>query len=161
MEDYGIWVEQTATDRTGFYRLTFTRDAEAGILLNLGGYLASTTIRNARVRRVGEHEIEGSFDTYRPPLGRPRERQGLLRRPFRPAVRPARRMGRHTPLFRNRLARRLLRNHQAPPARSTELPGLPHIGRRGILRRPYGRLHPCPHGRIVRQYGKCTGEPHA
>ncbi len=31
LEDYGIWVEQTATDRTGFYRLTFTRDAEAGI----------------------------------------------------------------------------------------------------------------------------------
>ena len=25
LEDYGIWVEQTATDRTGFYRLTFTR----------------------------------------------------------------------------------------------------------------------------------------
>lgn len=64
LEDYGIWVEQTATDRTGFYRLTFTRDAEAGILLNLGGYLASTTMCNARVRRVGEHEIEGSFDTY-------------------------------------------------------------------------------------------------
>lgn len=53
LEDYGIWVEQTATDRTGFYRLTFTRDAEAGILLNLGGYLASTTMCNARVRRVG------------------------------------------------------------------------------------------------------------
>ena len=52
LEDYGIWVEQTATDRTGFYRLTFTRDAEAGILLNLGGYLASTTMCNARVRRV-------------------------------------------------------------------------------------------------------------
>ena len=64
LEDYGIWVEQTATDRTGFYRLTFTRDAEAGILLNLGGYLASTTMCNARVQRVGEHEIEGSFDTY-------------------------------------------------------------------------------------------------
>lgn len=64
LEDYGIWAEQTATDRTGFYRLTFTRDAEAGILLNLGGYLASTTMCNARVRRVGEHEIEGSFDTY-------------------------------------------------------------------------------------------------
>lgn len=64
LEDYGIWVEQTATDRTGFYRLTFTRDAEADILLNLGCYLVSTTMCNARVRRVGEHEIEGSFDTY-------------------------------------------------------------------------------------------------
>ena len=57
LEDYGIWVEQTATDRTGFYRLTFTRDAEAGILLNLGGYLASTTMCNARVRRCGELPI--------------------------------------------------------------------------------------------------------
>lgn len=64
LKDYGIWVEQTATDRTGLYRLTFTHDAEADLLINLGGYLASTTMRNARVRRVGEREIEGSFDTY-------------------------------------------------------------------------------------------------
>lgn len=64
LKDYGIWVEQTATDRTGFYRLTFTRDAEADLLVNLGGYLASTTMRNARVKRVGNNEIEGSFDTY-------------------------------------------------------------------------------------------------
>ena len=36
LEDYGIWVEQTATDRTGFYRLTFTRDMAEGILWLLG-----------------------------------------------------------------------------------------------------------------------------
>lgn len=64
LKDYGIWVEQTATDRTGLYRLTFTRDDEADILVNLGGYLASTTMRNARVHRVGDREIAGSFDTY-------------------------------------------------------------------------------------------------
>ena len=64
LKDHGIWVEQTATDRTGLYRLTFIRDAEADLLVNLGGYLASTTMRNARVKRIGNHEIEGSFDTY-------------------------------------------------------------------------------------------------
>ena len=64
LKRYGIWVEQTATDRTGFYRLTFTRDTEADLLINLGGYLASTTMCNARVGRVGNREIEGSFDTY-------------------------------------------------------------------------------------------------
>ena len=26
---------------------------------------------------------------------------------------------------------------------------------------PVSYTHLCPHGRIVRQYGKCTGEPHA
>jgi predicted alpha-1,2-mannosidase len=64
LKDYGIWVEQTATNRTGFYRLTFTRNSEAAMLVNLGGYLASTTMRGARVKRVGDREIEGSFDTY-------------------------------------------------------------------------------------------------
>ncbi len=64
LQKYGVWVEQTATDRTGMYRFIFTRDDEADILINLGGYLASTTMRNARVERVSDTEIEGSFDTY-------------------------------------------------------------------------------------------------
>lgn len=64
LKDYGIWVEQTATDRTGMYRLTFTQDSDADILVNLGGYVASTTMRNADVKKVSNNEIEGSFDTY-------------------------------------------------------------------------------------------------
>ncbi len=64
LRDYGIWTEQTATDRTGMYRLTFTKNTGADILVNLGGYIASTTMRNAAVKKVSPYEIEGSFDTY-------------------------------------------------------------------------------------------------
>lgn len=35
LEKYNTWVEQTTTDRVSFYRLTYTEDATAHILLNL------------------------------------------------------------------------------------------------------------------------------
>lgn len=78
LKDYGIWVEQTATDRTGMYRLTFTQDSDADILVNLGGYIASTTMRNADVKKVSNNEIEGSFDTYGRRLGRSGECEGTF-----------------------------------------------------------------------------------
>lgn len=63
LEDHGIWVEQTATDRASFYRLTYTKDAPSRILLNLGGYLATATMTDASVSKVSERELEGSFNT--------------------------------------------------------------------------------------------------
>ena len=52
LKDYGIWVEQTATDRTGegCVGFTFTRNSDADYFVNLGGYIASTTMRNADVK---------------------------------------------------------------------------------------------------------------
>ena len=44
LEKYNTWVEQTTTDRVSFYRLTYTEDATAHILLNLGGYVATSTM---------------------------------------------------------------------------------------------------------------------
>lgn len=63
LEKYDTWVEQTATDRASFYRLTYTKDCETDILLNLGGYVGTSTMVNAQVKRSGPNEISGSFDT--------------------------------------------------------------------------------------------------
>ncbi len=63
LDDYGIWVEQTATDRVSLYRMRFTRDAQANLLLGLGGYLSTTTMNDCRVTRVSDTEIEGSVNT--------------------------------------------------------------------------------------------------
>lgn len=63
LEKYHTWVEQTATDRVSFYRLTYTKDALANILLNLGGYVATSTMVNAHVQKTGTDELSGYFDT--------------------------------------------------------------------------------------------------
>ena len=63
LERYKTWVEQTATDRVSFYRLRYTEDAEANILVNLGGYVSTSTMTGARVKKVSDTEIEGSFNT--------------------------------------------------------------------------------------------------
>ncbi len=63
LNDYDTWVEQTVTDRVSMYRMTFTRDNTANILLNLGGYLSTSTMTDARVQKISNTEIEGSFNT--------------------------------------------------------------------------------------------------
>ncbi|MCP4312392.1 MAG: glycoside hydrolase family 92 protein, partial [Bacteroidetes bacterium] len=63
LEKYSTWVEQTATDRVSMYRLRYTEDAEAKILLNLGGYVSTSTMTGARVTKVSATELEGSINT--------------------------------------------------------------------------------------------------
>lgn len=63
LEKYNTWVEQTATDRVSFYRLTYTEDMSANILFNLGGYVATSTMVNARVFKTDSNELTGYFDT--------------------------------------------------------------------------------------------------
>lgn len=63
MKDYHVWVEQTTTDRVSFYRLTYTRDAISKILLNLGGYVSTSTMTDALVNKVSNTELEGSVNT--------------------------------------------------------------------------------------------------
>ncbi|MDR2848125.1 MAG: GH92 family glycosyl hydrolase [Bacteroidales bacterium] len=63
LQDYGIWVEQTATDRVSFYRLRYTKDGEANLLLNLGGYVSTATMNDCRVTKLSNTEIEGSINT--------------------------------------------------------------------------------------------------
>lgn len=45
------------------YRLTYTEDATAHILLNLGGYVATSTMVNAHVNKTSSNELTGYFDT--------------------------------------------------------------------------------------------------
>ncbi|MCK5346672.1 MAG: glycoside hydrolase family 92 protein, partial [Candidatus Heimdallarchaeota archaeon] len=61
LNDYDIWVEQTVTDRVSMYRMTFTKDNNVNLLLNLGGYLCTSTMTNAFVKKVSDTELEGSF----------------------------------------------------------------------------------------------------
>jgi len=63
LKDHHIWVEQTTTDRVSFYRLTYTRDAVSKVLLNLGGYVSTSTMTDARVNKVSDTELEGSVNT--------------------------------------------------------------------------------------------------
>lgn len=63
LEKYNVWVEQTATERVSFYRLTYTQESLSGILLNLGGYVSTSTMVNAKVYKTGTDELTGYFDT--------------------------------------------------------------------------------------------------
>ncbi len=63
LEDHGIWVEQTSSDRVSMYRLTYTKKDMSQVLLNLGGYLSTSTMTDARVSKISNTELEGSFNT--------------------------------------------------------------------------------------------------
>lgn len=63
LKNYNIWVELTATDRVSFYRLTYTRDGVSKILVNLGGYVSTATMTDARVKKVSNTELEGEVNT--------------------------------------------------------------------------------------------------
>lgn len=68
-----IWTELTATERVSFYRFRYTEDAQARIIVNLGGYLANCTMENAVVTRRSDTEIEGSVSTVKRYWGGPED----------------------------------------------------------------------------------------
>ena len=61
LKDYNTWVEYTGTTRASIFRMTYTQSDRASILINLGGYLGSTTMSGAKSKVVNEHKMEGSF----------------------------------------------------------------------------------------------------
>lgn len=63
LDRYDLWTEQTVTDRTGFYRMTYTRPGAAKVLVSLGGFIANSTMINASATQTADNEIAGSFDT--------------------------------------------------------------------------------------------------
>lgn len=63
LDKYNTWVEQTAADRISFYRFTYTKDALANVLINLGGYVGEATMNDARVTKVSNTRIDGSVNT--------------------------------------------------------------------------------------------------
>ncbi|MBC9797025.1 GH92 family glycosyl hydrolase [Sinomicrobium weinanense] len=73
LKDHHTWAELTSTERVSFYRFRFTRDMEAQILLNLGGYVSNINMENARILRSGKNAIEGYFSTTGRFWGGPRD----------------------------------------------------------------------------------------
>ncbi|MGN6420012.1 MAG: GH92 family glycosyl hydrolase [Pseudobacter sp.] len=67
------WVELTSTDRVSFYRFTWTQDMKARILTNLGTHVSNATMANVDVRKVNDHEIEGSFSSTKRYWGGPKD----------------------------------------------------------------------------------------
>lgn len=63
LRDHKTWVELTSTDRTAFYRFTYTEDMAAQIIANLGGHISNSRMTNAEVRKANATELEGSFST--------------------------------------------------------------------------------------------------
>lgn len=63
LQDHKVWVEQTATERVNFYRFRYTEDSDARIIINLHGHISNTTMKDARIEKVNDREIVGSFST--------------------------------------------------------------------------------------------------
>ena len=59
LDDLGIRVELTATDRVGFHRYTFPSDSDRFLTFDLGSELGPCEMSDAFVRRVTDTEIEG------------------------------------------------------------------------------------------------------
>ena len=73
LRDHHTWVEQTATDRVSLYKFRFTKDMEAQILTNLGGYVNSSTMADADVTKVSDREFAGSFSSIKRYWGGPKD----------------------------------------------------------------------------------------
>ncbi len=64
LDKYNMWVEQTATDRVSVYRCTYADAAsDAALLLNLSGYIGTTTMVNPKVERVDDNTFAGELTT--------------------------------------------------------------------------------------------------
>lgn len=61
LKDYDTWVELTSTTRSSIYRFSFNKKNKASILTNVGGYLGNSTMHGAKVRKVSNTKIEGTF----------------------------------------------------------------------------------------------------
>lgn len=67
------WVEHTATERVSFYRFRYPEDMRTQLLVNLGGYMGSSTMANAGVKKINEKEFEGSFSSIKRYWGGPKD----------------------------------------------------------------------------------------
>ncbi|MDP4186879.1 MAG: GH92 family glycosyl hydrolase [Bacteroidota bacterium] len=61
LKTHRIWVEQTSTDRVSFYRYRFVKPGKAAVIVSLGGKLGNSVMRDCKIRKVSNSEIEGSF----------------------------------------------------------------------------------------------------
>ena len=73
LQDQKIWVENTATERVSFYRFRYTRAEQGRVVINLGGYVTNSTMVDAKVHKISDTEIEGSFSTVKRYWGGPKD----------------------------------------------------------------------------------------
>jgi len=79
--DYVSWIELTTTQRVGMHRYTYTKDGQADIVINLGGPAGPMKMKNGRITRLSDTQLEGyygrsngkggnaSLKVKQPPLG--------------------------------------------------------------------------------------------
>lgn len=73
LQQHKIWVEQSATERVNFYRFIYTKNTDARIIINLGGYVGNSTMEDASFTKISETELEGSFSSNKRYWGGPKE----------------------------------------------------------------------------------------
>ncbi|MGJ7032477.1 GH92 family glycosyl hydrolase [Niabella hirudinis] len=64
LQKHKIWAEQTATDRVSMYRFRYTQQADARIIMDMSATVKNcSSMKDARITKVSNTEIEGSFNT--------------------------------------------------------------------------------------------------
>lgn len=63
LDRYKTWVEYTATDRVTFYRLNYTSDKNAKLLVDIGSVLGNCSMDKGALLRISDKRIVGEFMT--------------------------------------------------------------------------------------------------
>ena len=61
LDRYKTWVEYTATDRVTFYRLNYTSDKNAKLLVDIGSVLGNCSMDKGALLRISDKRIVGEF----------------------------------------------------------------------------------------------------
>lgn len=73
LQENKIWVEQTVTERVNFYQFRYTKATDACIIINLNGKVSNCVMKDAKIKKVNDYEIEGSVSTVDRFWGGPRD----------------------------------------------------------------------------------------
>jgi len=66
-----MWVELTTTPRVGMHRYTYTTNGRADVVINLAGPAGPMQMRNGRITKVSDTQLEGHYDRTHPRHGGP------------------------------------------------------------------------------------------
>lgn len=73
LQNNKIWVEQTSTERVNFYKFRYTKDTDARVIINLSGKVSNSVMKDAKIKKVSDYEIEGSVSTVDRLWGGPKD----------------------------------------------------------------------------------------
>ena len=73
LQNNKIWVEQTATERVNYYRFRYTKKTAGRIIINLSGHVSNSTMADAKITRISDTAIEGSFSSIKRYWGGPKD----------------------------------------------------------------------------------------